>query len=66
MKDLGKLKYFLGIEVARNAEGFFLSQRKYALDIITETGLLEAKPSPIPIELNHKLSSASGPPLDNP
>ena len=39
MKDLGKLKYFLGIEIARGPEGMFLSQRKYAIDIISEAGL---------------------------
>lgn len=60
MKDLGKLKYFLGLEVARNASGFYISQRKYALDIIAETGLLGAKPSHVPIELNHQLGRAQG------
>lgn len=40
MKDLGRLKYFLGIEIARNKERFVLSQRKYALDIVKENGLV--------------------------
>ena len=39
MKDLGPLKYFLGIEVARGASGLFLRQRKYTLDIISEASL---------------------------
>ncbi|RVX07439.1 Retrovirus-related Pol polyprotein from transposon RE2 [Vitis vinifera] len=39
-KDLGKLKYFLGIEIAQSSSGVVLSQRKYALDILEETGKL--------------------------
>ncbi|RVW22780.1 Retrovirus-related Pol polyprotein from transposon RE1 [Vitis vinifera] len=37
-KDLGKLKYFLGIEIAQSNSGVVLSQRKYVLDILEETG----------------------------
>ncbi|RVW39844.1 Retrovirus-related Pol polyprotein from transposon RE1 [Vitis vinifera] len=37
-KDLGKLKYFLGIEIAQSSSGVVLSQRKFALDILEETG----------------------------
>lgn len=61
MKDLGPLKYFLGIEVARSADGFFLSQRKYALDIFSEAGHLGAKPSDTPLEHNHNLARAYSP-----
>ncbi|XP_019154341.1 PREDICTED: uncharacterized protein LOC109150820 [Ipomoea nil] len=66
MKDLDTLKYFLGIEVARSASGLFLCQRKYTLDIISEAGLLGAKPVNVPIEQNHKLGLASSPIFSNP
>ncbi|KAK3032090.1 hypothetical protein RJ639_036304 [Escallonia herrerae] len=39
IKNLGKLNYFLGIEVVRSPAGIFLSQRKYVLDILAECGL---------------------------
>ena len=55
MKSLGNLKYFLGIEVARSAQGIVLSQRKYVLDLLAEVGLLDCKPADTPIMLNHKL-----------
>lgn len=66
MKDLGNLKYFLGVEVARSPTGLLLCQRKYALDIITEAGLLGAKPASIPLEQNHHLSLAEGALLPDP
>lgn len=60
MKDLGLLKYFLGIEVARSPDGIYLCQRKYVLDILQDTFLLGAQPSGFPIEQNHTLASATG------
>ncbi|KAJ3698018.1 hypothetical protein LUZ61_001723 [Rhynchospora tenuis] len=60
MKDLGQLKYFLGIEIAKGPIGLFLSQRKYTLDIIAECGLLGAKPAMTPLEQNHNLAKATG------
>ena len=66
MKDLGVLKYFLGIEVARSSAGLFLCQRKYTLDIVSEAGLLGAKPCGFPIEQNHRLGLANGELLSNP
>ncbi|KAL5725033.1 Beta-galactosidase 8 [Ranunculus cassubicifolius] len=59
-KDLGKLKYFLGIEVARTKDGINLSQRKYVLDLLTETGYLGCKPVETPMDVNRKLSIEEG------
>lgn len=59
MKQLGNLKYFLGIEVARSKHGIFLCQRKYILDLLSETGLRGCKPVDTPIEQNHKLFQCS-------
>ena len=66
IKDLGPLKYFLGIEVARNSEGLFLSQRMYALEIVEKRGLVGVKPVDFPMETNHKLGLATGKFLDDP
>jgi len=63
-----RLKYFLGIdiEVARSDRGLFLCQRKYTLDILTDSGMLGAKPCQFPMEQQHRLSDESGTPIDDP
>lgn len=66
IKDLGTPKFFLGVEVARSPSGIFLSQRKYILDILTECGMLGAKPSFFPMQQQHKLSYDSGEPYSDP
>ncbi|KAF5468282.1 hypothetical protein F2P56_012446 [Juglans regia] len=66
LKDLGPLKYFLGIEIARSASGIILSQRKYALEILEDSGMLGSKVQNFPIEQNLKLSKLEGNLLDDP
>ncbi|XP_009621230.2 uncharacterized mitochondrial protein AtMg00810-like [Nicotiana tomentosiformis] len=57
MKDLGELKFFLGIEFARSKEEIVTCQRKYALELISKSGLGGEKPARTPLELNQKLTS---------
>lgn len=66
MKDLGFLKYFLCIEVARSPAGIYFSQLKYAIEIITEAGLLDCKPADSPIDQNHRLVLTNSPDLTDP
>ena len=58
IKDLGLLKYFLGMEFARSKKGIFVNQRKYILDLLDETGLLGCKTVDTPVEPNVKLTLA--------
>ncbi len=44
MKDLGKLRYFLGIEVIQSPKGIWLLQRQYALNKLSEYGMMGCKP----------------------
>src|SRR4051812_29879348 len=64
VKDPGQIRYFLGIEVVRTKEGICLSQRKYVLDLLTETGMIGCKVAFTRIEQNHKLSAESGDPIN--
>jgi hypothetical protein len=58
------LRYFLGIEIAHGAKGIVLSQRKYVLDLLTETGMLGCRPAVAPIDQKFKLSAEAREPVD--
>ena len=60
IKDLGALKYFLGLEVARNEKCTSLNQRKNALEVLTDSGMLGYKPMRTPMEQHLRLSKDEG------
>lgn len=64
-KDLGQLRYFLGMELARSRKGIVVSQRKYVLDLLKETGMSGCRPADTPIDTNMKLGEVKdGTPVD--
>ncbi|XP_075098999.1 uncharacterized protein LOC142175892 [Nicotiana tabacum] len=57
IKDLGELKFFLGIEFTRSDKRILMHQRKYALELISDLGLAGSKHVHSPIEQNLKLTT---------
>jgi hypothetical protein len=50
MKDLGELRYFLGIKITQSPKGIWLLQRQYALNKLSKYGMTGWKPISIPLE----------------
>ncbi|XP_071738811.1 uncharacterized mitochondrial protein AtMg00810-like [Rutidosis leptorrhynchoides] len=65
MIDLGPLNYFLGISATRNSTVMFLSQRKYATEILEYACMLHCNPSRTVVDTNSKLGE-DGPAITNP
>ncbi|XP_038679418.1 uncharacterized mitochondrial protein AtMg00810-like [Tripterygium wilfordii] len=60
LKDLGPMKYFLGLEIHRSNTGLMISQRKYTLDLLRDFQCIDVKPLASPTELNVHLSVDDG------
>ena len=65
IKDLGNLNFFLGVEVLPNSIGLLLSHKRYILDLLGKTRMLEAKPLSSPIASSTNLFAFEGDPLPN-
>ncbi|XP_057760915.1 uncharacterized mitochondrial protein AtMg00810-like [Arachis stenosperma] len=66
MKDLVSLTYFLGLEVISTDDGIYLSQAKYALDLLARAGITDSRTESTPLEPNVRFTPMDGTVLDNP
>ncbi|KAJ3704768.1 hypothetical protein LUZ61_008473 [Rhynchospora tenuis] len=66
IKDLGSLKYFLGIEVSHCNSALHLSQTRYITSVIERASMQNSKPCQTPMQAGLQLSKFSGTILDNP
>ncbi|XP_004295686.1 PREDICTED: uncharacterized mitochondrial protein AtMg00810-like [Fragaria vesca subsp. vesca] len=66
MKDLGRIHYFLGIEATYDGPSPYLTQKKYIVDLLTRTKMLDANPCATPAATGQKLSLHSGKKLSDP
>ena len=65
MKDFGHLSYFLDLEVSSDSSGYYLSQAKYASDLLSRASLTDTKVVSTPLEMNARLTPLDGTPLSN-
>uniref|UniRef100_A0A2N9FH94 Reverse transcriptase Ty1/copia-type domain-containing protein n=1 Tax=Fagus sylvatica TaxID=28930 RepID=A0A2N9FH94_FAGSY len=65
MKDLGRLGYFLGLEISSDSTGYYLSQAKYASDLLSRAGLTDTKVVSTALEMNARLTPLDGTPLSD-
>ncbi|XP_073290971.1 uncharacterized protein [Primulina huaijiensis] len=65
IKDLGRLRYFLGMEVGRTKDRIAISQRKYVMDLLKDTGTIGCKASETPMDSTSKLVARGNEPACN-
>ena len=66
IKDLGLVKYYLGLEVTRTSDGIYIHQHKFIHDMLVEAGLENCKPLSLHVDNTVKLSLNGGSLIDDP
>ncbi|XP_019253844.1 PREDICTED: uncharacterized protein LOC109232531 [Nicotiana attenuata] len=66
IKDLGRLQYFLGLEILYKDDGAIISQRKFVIDLLKEYNCLSRSSLSSPLDPNVKLKAKEGAPLSDP
>ncbi|KAL2247953.1 UNVERIFIED_CONTAM: Retrovirus-related Pol polyprotein from transposon RE1, partial [Sesamum indicum] len=66
IKNLGKARFFLGLEMGRSTEGMIITQGKYVRDIVADAGLAQCKATNTPLPAGLQFKAASGQQLSNP
>ena len=60
MKDFGHLSYFLGLEITHSIDCLYITQAKYASDLLSRGRLIDSKTVDTPVELNAHLTPRGG------
>jgi hypothetical protein len=63
MKNLGHLSYFLGLKFSSDSTDYYLSQAKYASDLLSHVDLTDTKVVSTPLKMNDCLTPLDGIPL---
>ena len=65
MKDLGHLSYFLGLEITHSIDRLYITQAKYASELLSRAILIDSKTVDTLVKLNAHLTLSRGKPLSN-
>ena len=60
MKDLGHLNYFLGLEITHSIDGLYITQAKYASELLSQARITDSKTIETLVKLNAHLTPSRG------
>ena len=63
MTNLGTMYYFLGLQVLPLCDGFFISQSKYVMDLLTHLKMADYKPCVTPFQSRVKFTKTYQTPI---